>query len=72
MQETDDHTLLVRLDEKVTNLIAGFDEFRREKIKSLEDRLAQAERRIWMFSGGLIVVNVVIAFSGRILTLLAH
>lgn len=57
---------LARIDEKLKNLLDGFEEFKRERIKALEDRqkaledrVGQVERRVWMFSGGLIVANVV-------------
>jgi hypothetical protein len=62
-----DRTLLIRLDVKLDNLTASFEEFKRERIGKIEERLKAAEEaqqatdKTWSkIVGGLIVCQAIL------------
>jgi hypothetical protein len=58
----DDRTLLIRVDVKLSNLIGSFEEFKKERITKIESRLDSAEQKLWLFTGGLVVLNALVYF----------
>lgn len=63
MNPPNDHDLLIRLDEKVTGLIAEvkkLTDFQNKRIDDHERRIRRLERWMWVASGALLLLDTVL------------
>ena len=57
---TDDHNLLIRIDERVANLICEVDEIKTNHLEHIYNRLGSIENKMAYYIGGIAVVVVII------------
>lgn len=71
--ELNDHDLLVRLDTKLDQLSTDFREVKESvrgkadslRVEKVETRLDETQRKLYMISGGLIVVESLLRWIGK-------